>query len=239
MPTAPFTRALPLLAALVGCGQPAPSLAPADPAPEIAVAPTVRDLPANALVFRAIFPEPITLGPHAIHVRDASGTIVPGAVRRVVWDQAMREVTIPLEGLDAGALYTLRLEGLETQAGAELASVERVFVVLPTDDEPPAGAAVRVEGLPRAGGREPLRVAFPEPVQASSLDSLTVLAGGAPAEGIWALAPGDDVAVFTPEAPWGEATVRVALGAGIRDLAGNELADRPEGMLVPVAPRSE
>ena len=220
------------------CSEPAPAPEPAAPA-EVRLWPTVRDLPANAVVFRATFPEAMTLGPHGIHVRDASGIIVPGAVPRVVWDQAMRTATIPIEDVEAGARYTLRIEGLETQAGREVSPLERVFVVHPPDTSPPSGAALRVEGTPRAGGHDPVRVVFPEPVDRTSLDSLTVLAGGAPAEGAWTLEDGDAVAVFTPGVPWGDDPVRVALGAGIRDLAGNDLVDRPERMLVPVAPRKE
>lgn len=228
-------------AALVvwGCSEPAtePALGPRPS--DVEVWPTVPELPVNGLVFRATFPEPMTLGPHGIHVRDASGIIVPGAVPRVVWDQPMRTATIPIEDVEPGARYTLRIEGLETQAGTELAAFERAFVVLAADTSPPSGAAMRVEGQPRPGGRDPVRVAFPEPVERGSLDSITVLVGGAPAEGAWTLQEGDAVAVFTPGVPWGDDPVRVALGAGIRDLAGNDLVDRPERMLVPMAPRKE
>jgi hypothetical protein len=72
-------------------------------------------------------------------------------------------------------------------------------------------------------------------MQLASLGAVTVLVGGAPWEGHWRLVEEDRVAEFAPAAPWPDDPVHVALSAGLRDLAGNELADRPTGKLVPTA----
>jgi hypothetical protein len=224
-----------------GCSGTAPE-APAEVAeapaaaggPTVRVYPGVRDIPANGLTFLLEWSEPMQLGPHASVVLDAHGEPVPGAIRRLAWDEPMRTAVVKPEGLVAGRLYTLKVAGFSSQEGVPAAEIEQAFVVRPEDHEAPSGKDLQVTGRPDPGSASTLSVAFPEPIQGQSLQSLTVLAKGEPIDGRWELADGDAVARFTPAAPWPEGPVHVALGAGIVDLGGNELTDRPMGMLSPV-----
>jgi hypothetical protein len=202
--------------------------------PTVRVYPGVRDIPANGLTFLLEWSEPMQLGPHATVVLDAHGEPVPGAIRRLGWDEPMRTAVLKPEGLVVGRLYTLQVAGFTSQEGVPAAKIEQAFVLRPEDHEAPNGKDLHVTGRPDPGSTATLSVAFPEPLQGQSLQSLTVLAKGEPMQGRWELVDGDAVARFTPASAWPDGPVHVALGAGIVDLGGNELRDRPMGMLSPV-----
>lgn len=230
------------LAAWFACApEPAPPppvepVAPSATGVTAAVSPSVQDVPLNALRFRLVFPEPMALAPARATIRDATGTIVPGAIRELRWNEDVRVLRIEPTGLEAGRSYVLEVDGLAAADGRAAAPVRHPFVARPEDHTPPDGKRVRVEGRPVAGSEEALRVRFPEPMSFESLAAITVLVDGSPWEGRLSYEPGDTVARFEPVAPWPDASVHVALGAGLSDLAGNELVDRPIEKLVPAAP---
>ena len=81
-------------------------------------------------------------------------------------------------------------------------------------------------------GKE-LEVVFSEPVRSESLGALSVLQEGSAVSGMWRLGPHQTRAYFTPEQPFAASGVYINYGAGIHDLAGNQMTDAPTGM-VPV-----
>lgn len=224
----------------LGCGAgadlepPAPATLAPDPS-IVRVWPGVRDIPANGLRFRMTFTKPVELGPQKFQIRDAHDVLVPNAIDKITWNEQLTEATVVPTGLSPTRLYVLHVEGLIGTDKRALPAFDHSFVVRPDDTTAPSGAGLRVVGRPMPGSKASLTVAFPEPVDRDSTKALTVLQGADLAGGSWKLDETETIATFTPWADWGSDAVRVAVGAGIEDLAGNELTDRPKGMLVPVS----
>ena len=230
---------------IVACnGTAAPPVKPLDatPPPSVPGGPTAqvfpsgRDVPVNGLRFRLLWSEAMELGPHAIEVRDAHGRTVPGAVREVTWDDGFRACAIRPEGLTPTAQYSLHVEGVTSGRGIVNAPFDHTFVLRPEDTTAPSAKALTVAGVPKAGGREPIVFTFPEAMDADGVGAVSVLAGGALVTGRWTFADGESVWTFDPDGAWPAGRVLISLGAGIRDLAGNELADREAGMFPPARP---
>lgn len=200
------------------------------------VFPSGRDVPLNGLRFRLLWSEEMELGPHAIEVRDAHGRTVPGAVREVVWDAGFRSCSIRPEGLTPTARYVLHVEGVTSGHGVTIAPFDHTFVLRPDDTTAPSAKALTVVGAPKATGHEPLVFTFPEAMDVDGVGAVSVLAGGVLVSGRWTFAEGESVWTFEPDGAWPVGQVKVALGAGICDLAGNELADREAGMFSPTRP---
>ena len=210
------------------------------PAPtDVVVWPQVALIPANAVTLRVSFGEPVTLGGHEFAVFRVDGeraVEVVGALERWYWNGERTEVRVEPQGLETGPPYRLAGMGLVTDSGRAIPTFGHPFRVIPADVVAPDGAGVRVLGDPQPGTSAALRIPFDEPVQREAVRKVAALAGGVPHPGEWRLVDGQRVLEFTPAAPWGDGLVTVAVNAGIRDLSGNELTNRPRGMLVPMVP---
>lgn len=218
-----------LLLLTLGCAPPPPSPPPPLPAALRVWWPTAAEVPANALHLELVWDEAMELTPLAVEA-GGPGSWGPAAAR-VQWSGDLQVTHVELD-LPVGAT-ALRLSGATTASGLALPPLERPLVVLPSDHTPPRGATVT--GAPVAGSLAPLTVRFPEPMHHRSLGSLTALGGGAIQPGTWSLSPDQRTATFAPAVPWPD-TVRVSLGAGLCDLAGNRLEERPTGLLIPESP---
>lgn len=214
------------------------AVTPAAGSPTAQVFPSGRDVPENGLRFRLLWSEEMQLGPHAIEVRDAHGRTVPGAVREIAWEEGFRAVSIRPEGLKPTAQFALHVEGVTSARGIVNTPFDHVFVLRPPDTTAPSAKAVTVVGGPVPGGHEPLVFTFPEPMDVDGVGAITVLSGGEIVTGRWTFSEGEAVWTFDPDGAWPKGAVRVSLGAGIRDLAGNELVDREVGMFLPSRPRA-
>lgn len=239
-----------LLSMLLACGQPAPpppgpggpppqaEVDDAEP-PQVQILPGVSHLPTNALVFELRWSKAMRLGPHGVHVLDASGAEVQGAVHEVSWDAPVRNTTVQLSQLQSRGPLTLRIDGFLSTDGGVAPATDHAFTVLPVDDKGPDGARVEVRGKPLAGTSEQVTVRFPEPMSHRVIDSVTILSGPQPALGEWTLGENQSLLSFTPSQPWTEAPVRVSIGAGAVDLAGNAIVDLPPGLLTPMVELEE
>lgn len=197
------------------------------PAPALELRPQVAELPANALELELLLPEPDAPGSLAMRVEGAG--IEGDGIAAERWQGDVRSlalarsVQLELDPLPEGGSYALVV-----QAGAEgPEQLRHRFSVVPADHQPPQAADLRPGPAPAAGGREPLRLGFGEPVQHRSLEALTVLVGGSSLAGSWELDPPQRVASFTPNAPWPEGPRYLSLGFGVQDLAGNPMQGRP------------
>ena len=235
---------------LLACGQPAPPPpGPGGPPPQAQVneveppqlelLPGVNHLPANALVFELHWSKAMRLGPYGVSVFDPGGAEVVGAVHKVSWDAPVRVTTVELSQLEHRGPLTMRIDGFLSTDGGVAPAIDHTFTVLPVDERGPDGARVEVRGKPLAGTSEPVTVRFPEPMSHRIIDSVTLLSGPEPAPGEWTLGEAQSLLTFTPSQPWTEAPVRVSIGAGAVDLAGNAIVDLPPGLLTPMVELEE
>lgn len=238
---------------LVGCvgrpavdAEPEPTVEPLvervvdfPPSTEFRVWPGVELVPENGLTLRARGPEPIVLGQHdfsIFRVDGDKGIEVVGALETWHWNEGRTEVRLEPRGLQRGAPYLLVGRGLITDSGRAIPAFGHRFRVIPPDETPPDGTGVRVLGDPRPGTGNGLTITFPEAVRRDVTRKVTALAGGMPHSGEWALSADQRTLRFTPAEPWPDSLVVVSMNAGIRDLGGNELVNRPQGMLTPLVP---
>jgi hypothetical protein len=229
-----------LLLILAACSGTAvdPGRVPVDDTPftpdeRVALWPRVPALPVNGLRFELVCTEPMGLTSQRVRVFDELGDELPGSVRSLRWDRDLNLGLFEPKGLAAGRAYTLRVSGLATATGDEIPEQRYRVVVGDPDELAPDGKLVRVSGDTAEASSGEVQVAFPEPITRGSLASLTVLQSGSRVPGQWTLGESQLVASFAPADPWSAGPVHVSLAAGIVDLAGNELANRPEGFLVP------
>jgi hypothetical protein len=235
---------------VVACTGPVPE-APSPPEPTrrplaelpetdaVVVWPRVELVPENGLSFHVVFAEPVSLGGHDFSVYRVDGdqaVEVVGALPRWHWNEPRLEVRLEPKGLLKRAPYVLVGEALTTDDGRAIPSFAHRFRVMPPDVTPPDGSRIRVLGAPDPGTTAGLRIPFDEPVGRDAVRKVAALAGGQGWPGVWSLSADQRELRFEPSQPWPDALVVVAMNAGIRDLAGNELADRPQGMLVPMVP---
>jgi hypothetical protein len=98
------------------------------------------------------------------------------------------------------------------------------FRVGPPDRAPPDPKAWRLT-IPAAGSREPLRVAFPEPMDhALALRLISVLTkSGAPIAGEPSLDPQGTQWAFSPLDAWPAGACRLHIQPELEDLAGNSV----------------
>ena len=213
-----------------GCSDVEPQRPPGHgPVPELMrVSPSTDKIPANALLFRLQFTEPMDVR-HELRVLTADHREVVGAVSQVTAGVDERELQLALDGLLVGQDYAIRLSGLRSAHGVQLAERELQFQVTPRDISPPDGEAVGVV----AGEKGPLMVVFPEAMRAESAGDLTVLVGARPLNGGWSWSEDQSVATFQPTDGWPVEPVALSIGAGPVDLAGNALINKPAGVLTP------
>ncbi len=207
--------------------------------PRVTVWPGVRHVPANGLRFTVVVPEPVALdADFGIYRVDGDTLIeVEGALPEWRWNEPRTEARLTPRGLDTGAPYMLVMDRLLTDSGVSLGPVGHPFRMVPADTKPPDGQGLAVLGTPVPGTSEPLRIPLPEAVGREAVHKPSVLAGADPWPGTWALTDDQETLVFTPAEPWpDDREVVVMVGAGIRDLGGNELTGRPTD---PIRPRAE
>jgi hypothetical protein len=138
--------------------------------------------------------------------------------------------------LIAGRRYRLVVDaGWRDARGAALASgFEKEFVAGARDDSSPDPAEWRVTA-PHAGTRDPIRVAFGEPLDhALAFRMIGVIHDGSPVDGQVELAAGDSVWRFVPARRWRAGRYQLRVDAALEDLAGNSVArvfdvDRRQG----------
>ena len=227
--------------AILGCSAPTPpisvptesQLPPKLTDDRISFRPAVDFVPENNVTVRIAFPESIQIGGQRIRITDQNGERIEGAMRRWAWDEARRVVRLEPETLKEGQRFAVSVEGLVTDAGEAIPGFSKFFVVRSVDATPPDGTRIQLTGEAKKGTTEPLTLVFDEPVRWTSLGALSVLSGSVSVVGHWSLGPHQTRATFQPEAAWDQGPIFVSIGAGVSDLAGNQLVSLPTEMLRP------
>ncbi len=222
--------------------------ASAAPTRVVQVYPTAPIVPMNLLKMYVHFSAPMRFGEAYQHVRlrDASGEVVPDAILEVLeelWDPERRRLTLLFDPgrikrdlepnltlglpLRDGESYVLEIdEGWRDGSGRPLAEgFSKTFSVGAADRVSP-DADTWVVKVPVAGSRDPLEIAFPEPMDRALLDRLiTVVAeGGERVEGRIEVTDGETVWRLTLDRPWDAGSYVIDVDADLEDLAGNNLA---------------
>jgi hypothetical protein len=148
--------------------------------------------------------------------------IDPGRIKRGL---KPREMFGPV--LVAGKSYELIVDRDWTDAhGNALASeFRRSFHAGPPDETMPNPKEWSIRP-PRAGGREPLAVRFPEQLDSALAQRLIAVldSDGKEVLGRVTIAEAETAWRFIPEAPWRLGTYRLAVGTELEDVAGNSVA---------------
>lgn len=207
-----------------------------------AVYPSGDELPENQLKFYVQFSAPMSRGDIYEHIRlrdDADRPIDLAFLElgEELWDPGMTRLTLlidpgrikrgvrPLEEagpvLEAGRTYALTVSAdCRDAEGRRLRlPFEKRFRAGPADRTPPDPARWRV-AVPAAGTREPLVVAFDEPMDHALAGRLLHVEGVA---GETALDQHERRWTFVPAAPWRSGPHRILVATTIEDLAGNNI----------------
>lgn len=219
----------------------------AKPTELTAIYPSSNRLPENQLKFYLHFSAPMARGEAYEHLRllDAKGQPIELPFLELgeeLWDREGKRFTLffdpgrikrglkPREELgpaiEEGKSYTLLVDdGWHDAAGRALAAeVRKRFDVGPPDETPPNVAKWKL-AAPPAGGREPLAVEFPEPLDHALLGRLLrVERGGEPVAGEIAIDRLETRWRFTPRDAWRPGSYNLVAGKELEDLAGNSLA---------------
>jgi len=213
--------------------------------------PTTDLLPENQLKFYLHFSAPMSRGEAymRVHLVDEFGKRIALPFLELdqeLWDPAGRRLTIffdparvkrgllPHEEagvpIEDGHTYTLVVEKEWSDArGKPLqADFKKPFRVGPADREPPRVLDWTVTA-PKAGGRDPVTVEFPEPLDEALLQRLVQIvtaAKRAPISGDILIDRNETRWRFTPDASWLAGRYFVEVGTVLEDLAGNTL-ERP------------
>lgn len=212
-----------------------------------AIYPSSRRLPENQLKFYLHFSAPMSRGEAYEHLRllDAKGRPIELPFLELgeeLWDRDGKRFTLffdpgrikrglkPREevgpAIEEGKSYTLVVDaGWRDAAGRPLAAeVRKRFDVVAPDETPPDAAKWKL-AAPAAGGREPLAVEFPEPLDhALAARLLSIERAGQPVEGEIAIGEQETRWSFTPRDPWRQGSYQLVAGKELEDLAGNSLA---------------
>ncbi len=211
------------------------------------VYPTADRLPENQLKFYLHFTSPMSRGEayRRVHLLDADGKEVDRAFLELgeeLWDPDGKRFTLfidpgrikrglkPREDLgpvlEQGKTYTLVIDREWKDANGEplKEAFRKTFRAAAADEAPPDPKTWRLES-PAAGGKAPLVVTFPKPMDhALLLDMLGVVdAGGRKIAGDVAATDGETRWRFTPRQPWAAGTYRLTADARLEDLAGNTI----------------
>ena len=222
-----------------------------DQAPTTVVSlwPTGRDIPENTLKLYLSFSRPMGRGAAYRHVAvlDEAGLKVDRPFLEIgeeLWDPGMTRLTLLFdpgrikrglkpreeEGpiLEEGKAYTVEVaRDWPDATGRPLAAgFRKSYRVGPPDGFQPDPMRWRV-GTIRIGSREPIEVAFPDPLDRAMLArSIGVVAGrerGA-VPGRVEIGPEERSYRFIPESPWPEGPILLEVNPELEDLAGNSVA---------------
>jgi hypothetical protein len=212
-----------------------------------ALHPSADRVPSNILRWYVEFSSPMEPGAVHEHVRllDETGRPVENAFLRVdeeLWDAERRRLTLLFDPgrvkrgvranlemgapLVAGHRYRLVIDASWRDArGATLASgFDKAFDVGPFDGTAPDPARWQLT-VPRAGSREPVRVAFGEALDHALAGRMVTLeSGGRKVEGRVHLADADSGLTFVPASPWKPGDYALRVDVALEDLAGNSVA---------------
>jgi hypothetical protein len=213
--------------------------------------PGAGSLPENLLKFYIHFTAPMSRGNIYDHIRlrDESGKDVELPFLEIdeeLWDASMTRLTLiidpgrikrgvrPLEeigpALEAGKSYTLVI-GREWRDGSGIPlkeNFQKTFKVEPPDREPPDPARWKIEA-PQAGSRDPLVVAFPEPMDHALAQRLIRVAAEPVGdsrgfvEGTISLEDQERRWIFTPDTVWRRGRYQIIIHTTLEDLAGNNI----------------
>jgi hypothetical protein len=211
------------------------------------VYPTADRLPENELKFYVHFTAPMSRGEayRRIHLLDADGKPIDAAFLELgeeLWDPDGKRFTLLIDPgrikrglkpredlgpvLEQGKTYTLLIDREWADANGELLkdAFRKTIQATAADESPPDPKTWRLEA-PAAGGKGPLIVKFPKPMDhALLLDMLWIMdAGGRKIAGDFAVTDGETRWRFTPREAWAAGSYRLVADARLEDLAGNTL----------------
>ncbi|CAN5265858.1 hypothetical protein BH11PSE2_BH11PSE2_05460 [soil metagenome] len=211
-----------------------------------AVYPTSDTLPANQLKFYVVFSRPMSRGQAWDHVRliDDKGRKIDQAFAEIdeeLWDPQGRRLTILFNpgrlkrgvepNLDqgpplvAGRRYSLDIDPAWKDAqGARLkAGYSKGFTVAPAERRPIALGDWRLT-VPPAGGKLPLVVSFPRPLDEALLQhALHVRSGDVELVGKVTLDGAETHWSFVPAKAWVKGDYQLRVDTTLEDLAGNRI----------------
>jgi hypothetical protein len=207
--------------------------------------------PSNQLRLYIYFSEPMSRreAAHHIHVLDSEGKELAGS-RGVflpgeeLWDPAFKRLTMTFDPgrikrgltsnesmgppLTEGKRYTLVIDADWPDArGVPMAGeFRKAFRGGPAQRVPPDPKRWNIT-VPKAGGRAPLLIDFPAPMNYPLLQRMISVTG--PGSGIIygavAIARQESEWRFAPEKPWAAGNYRILVDTGLEDLAGNHIGE--------------
>jgi hypothetical protein len=128
--------------------------------------------------------------------------------------------------LAAGQDYTLMVDGDWADANGRLlaAPARKAFHVLPPDEVPIDPGRWSIDS-PKAGGRDPLVVRFPEPLDHALLRRMIQVDGaaGKRTKGAIEVSDAETRWQFTPDEPWPAGDYELVVDTDLEDLAGNAI----------------
>ena len=219
--------------------------APAAAPKLIAIYPSTDRLPANHLKFYLVFSEPMETGVFLNHCRllDARGQPVEAPFRETeLWSPDGRRLTLWFHPgrqktgvnlnvefgpvLVEGGDYRLVIDGRWPSArGVPLGGeVTKTFRAVSPLHEQLTTKGWQMH-VPTAGTRDPLRVAFPHPLDWATLHrQLRVMQAADAVAGTITVERGEQAWRFVPERVWTTGPYALRVGTAIEDQAGNSLA---------------
>jgi hypothetical protein len=204
-------------------------------------------VPENLLKFYVHFSAPMSRGDiyQYIRLEASSGKVIELPFLEIgeeLWNPPMTRLTLfidpgrikrgvkPLEdigpALEDGKEYTLRIGRAWRDASGNglKQDFQKRFRVGPPDRGPPDPAKWRLSA-PRAGSREPLTVAFGEPMDQALAERVLAVTdeAGRALGGAAAVEDGERRWSFAPAAPWRRGRYQVVVQPTLEDLAGNNV----------------
>lgn len=207
--------------------------------------------PSNQLRLYIYFSQPMSRSEAArhIHVLDAEGKDLTGS-RGVflpgeeLWDPAFKRLTMTFDPgrikrgltsnerigppLTEGRRYTLVIDAAWPDArGVPMAAgFRKAFRAGPAQRVPPDPKRWNIT-IPKAGGRAPLMIDFPTPMNYPLLQRMIRVSGPGSGNISGAVAIGrqENEWRFVPENPWAAGNYRIVVDTGLEDLAGNHIGE--------------
>ena len=214
----------------------------------VAIYPSSKLLPENLLRLYIQFSAPMSRGEayRRVHLRDAQGVEVDAPFLELdeeLWSADQTRFTLLLDpgrikrglrpreelgpALIVGNAYSIVVDATWRDAhGATLQKgATKSFRVGPADQVSPDPKAWRVDA-PRAGGREPLVIRFPDPMDHALLERMLTVhdEAGRPVVGTVSVDPGEQVWQWHPREAWVTGDYRIVIDIELEDVAGNSVA---------------